>query len=139
MLTSGCEVRHSGEALVGSISNQGGTVTMADPADPTLFALGAPQAGTLWTLRVQAPVGSMVDVVLGRRPTLAPTPELDEEPLCPVNRIFHLGVVGANGIVGMNYPVAPSWPKGFSVVFQGVVTLPDSSVRYTNSAPAVIQ
>ena len=135
---AGCELRISGASLIGTVDN-GGTLITPVPADPTLFALDAPQAGTLWTLRAQAPAGSTVDVVLGRRPTLAPTPPLDGEPMCPVHRLFHLGVVPENGTISLNFPVPPTWPQGFSVVFQSVVTLPDASVRFTNSVPAVMR
>ena len=134
----GTEVRISGMTLAGQVSG-GGTWSSPDPADPTAFAIGPPAAGSLWTVRVAGPVGASVDVVLGRRPTLSPTPQLDLEPGCPVHRVFHLGAIPANGATSLNFPVPPSWPQGFSVVFQAVLTLPDSSVRYTNSLPAIVQ
>jgi len=134
---SGCEVRLSGISIVGAVE-AGGTTILPDPADPTLFALGSPGAGSIFTLRVAGPVGSTVDVVLGRRPTLAPTPALDEEPLAPVHRVFPLGPMDASGTISLNYPVPASWPKGFSVVFQSRLTLSDGTIRYTNSVPAIV-
>jgi hypothetical protein len=132
------EARVSGESLIGGITNQGGTLTSPSPDDPTLVALETPTAGGNLTLRVKGPVGATCDVVLGRRPIVIGTPALDEEALTPVNRVFHLGVIPANGTVSLNYPVSPSWPQGFSVVFQGRLVVSGSTV-YTNSLPTIVQ
>jgi hypothetical protein len=137
-LDAGCEARVSGESLVGVVWNFGGALDMPTPDDPTLFALDAPLAGSLFTVRVHGPVGATADVILGRRPIIAGTPALDEEQLTPVNRVFHLGVIPANGTASLNFPVSPSWPQGFSVVFQGRLNVSGSTV-YTNSVPAIVQ
>jgi hypothetical protein len=138
-VNAGCEARISGASLVGTVTNLGGTILQPTPDDPTLTALGTPLAGGVFTLRVHGPAGALADVVLGRRPILAGTPALDEEQLTPVNRVFHLGPIPANGTASLNYPVPASWAQGFSVVFQGRLTLGDSSLRYTNSLPAILQ
>jgi len=138
LFSSDCEARVSGESLSGGIINQGGSVTTPSPGDPTLFALESPTPGGNFTLRVKGPAGATCDVILGRRPIIVGTPVLDEEQLTPVNRVFHLGVIPANGTVSLNYPLSPSWPQGFSVVFQGRLTVSGSTV-YTNSLPAIVQ
>jgi hypothetical protein len=135
---AGCEVRLSGEAVIGAVQNLG-TITTPAPDDPTMNALGAPTAGMIFTLRVHGPPGATADVILGRRPILVSTPALDEEQMTPVNRVFHLGIIPANGTASLNYPVSPAWQKGFGVVFQGRVTYTDSSVHYTNSVPTIVQ
>jgi hypothetical protein len=139
IVSGGCEARLSGEALIGAVQNLGGAITTATPDDPTTNALGAPMAGTIFTLRVHGPPGATADVILGRHPILVSTPELDEEEMTPVNRVFHLGIIPANGTASLNYPVSPVWQKGFDVVFQGRVTYTDSSVHYTNSVPTIVQ
>jgi hypothetical protein len=47
-------------------------------------------------------------------------------------------VIPANGTASLNFPVSPSWPQGFSVVFQGRLNVSGSTV-YTNSVPAIVQ
>ncbi len=137
-LDASSEARLSGESFVGWISNNGGTIINPSPDDPTFVALGSPSSGNVFTLRVHGPVGATADVILGRRPIIVGTPALDEEQLTPVNRVFHLGVIPANGTASLNFPVSPSWPQGFSVVFQGRLTAGASTV-YTNSLPAIVQ
>jgi hypothetical protein len=132
------EARVSGESLIGGIANLGGTLASPSPDDPTLVALDAPSAGNNFTLRVRGPAGATCDIVLGRRPIIVGTPALDEEELTPVNRVFHLGVIPANGTVSLNYPISPSWSPGFSVVFQGRLVVSGSTV-YTNSLPAIVR
>lgn len=137
-INAGCEARISGVTISGSIQNLG-TLVQPSPDDPTLRALGAPVPGGNFTLRLSGPPGATAQILLGRRPIVVPTPALDEEQLAPVNRTFNLGTIPASGTVSLNFPVAVSWPKGFGVVFQGRVTLPDTTQLLTNSVPAVLE
>ncbi len=137
LVSAGCEARISGETIVGAIQNQG-TLVQATPADPFLRALGSATAGAPFTLRLSGPPGATAQVLLGRRPIVVPTPALDEEQLVPINRVFNLGTIPASGTVSLNFPVASFWPSGFSVVFQGRVTLPDTTQLLTNSVPAIV-
>jgi hypothetical protein len=41
--------------------------------------------------------------------------------------------------VSFNFPLSANWPKGFTVFFQAVATLPDTSVRRTHSIPVVLR
>lgn len=138
-IQAGCEARISGQSIVGSIVNLGSLIQPTVP-DPYFRAVGDAVAGSNWTLRVSGEPGSSVQVVLGRRPTLiGPTPALDEEPMCPVHRVFQLGTIPSTGTVSMNFPIPPTWDQGFSVVFQALITPVSGGTSYTNSLPAVLR
>lgn len=139
VIGAGCEARLSGETFSGAIVNNGGILVQPSPDDPFLRALGSPTAGAPFTLRLSGPPGATAQVLLGRRPIVVPTPALDEEQLVPINRVFNLGTIPASGTISLNFPVASFWPSGFSVVFQGRVTLPDTTQLFTNSLPAIVQ
>jgi hypothetical protein len=136
VMVAGCEARVSGETI--STLNSGGTITHPSPDDPTIVGVGTPTQGSNFTMSVHGPVGATADVILGRRPIIVGTPQLDEEQLTPVNRVFHLGVIPASGTVSLNFPVSSAWPQGFSVVFQGRLDVGGSTV-YTNSLPMIVQ
>jgi hypothetical protein len=137
-IAAGSQARISGQSIVGTIVNLG-TLTQPALPDPYLRAVGDPTSGSNWTLRVSGQPGSTVQVRLGRRPTLSsPTPELDEEAMCPVHRVFNLGTIPAEGTISMNFPIPLSWDPGFSVVFQALVTPTAGAAQYTQSLPAVL-
>ena len=138
VIGAGCAARISGETISGAILNSG-TLVQPSPDDPFLRALGSPTPGTPFTLRLSGPPGATAQVLLGRRPIVVPTPALDEEQLVPIHRVFNMGTIPASGTISLNFPVAPFWPSGFSVVFQGRVTLPDTTQLFTNSLPAIVQ
>ena len=101
--------------------------------------LETPVPGGNLTFRVNAPVGSSVKLDLGRHAIVQDVPGLAEDVLVHTNRVFNLGVVPASGVVSFNFPLAASWPKGFTIFFQAVVTLPDTTIRYTHSIPVVLR
>ena len=131
-------MRYSG-ATINSIQNNGGALELASPADPSMHILEAPVPGGNLTFRVNAPVGSSVKVILGRHPIVQDVPGLQEDVLTVTNRTFNLGIVPASGSVSFNYPISANWTKGFTVVFQGIATLPDTTERRTHSIPVVLR
>jgi hypothetical protein len=137
-LAPGSAVRYSGES-VSSVINFGGTIETPSPADPSMRILETPVPGGNLTFRVNAPVGSSVKLDLGRHAIVQDVPGLAEDVLVHTNRVFNLGVVPASGVVSFNFPLAASWPKGFTIFFQAVVTLPDTTIRYTHSIPVVLR
>jgi hypothetical protein len=137
-LGQGAGVRYSGES-VSSLINFGGTVETPSPADPSMRILETPVPGGNLTFRVNAPVGSSVKLNLGRHAIIQDVPGLEEDVLVHTNRVFNLGVVPASGVVSFNFPLSASWPKGFTIFFQAVVTLPDTSIRRTHSIPVVLR
>lgn len=132
------ELRTSGVTLVGAVA-AGGVLDQVSPADPSMRVLETPTPGAILTFRVQAPPGSDVDVILGRQPILVEVPGLEEDVLATTNRVFDLGVVPENGTISLAFPTSAAWPKGFLLVFQAVVTLPDTSVRRSHSIPVVFR
>jgi hypothetical protein len=138
LLPQGDGVRYSGES-VAPIANQGGVLETPSPADPSMRILETPVPGGNLTFRVNAPVGSSVKLNLGRHAIIQDVPGLEEDVLVNTNRVFNLGVVPASGLVSFNFPLSANWPKGFTVFFQAVATLPDTSVRRTHSIPVVLR
>jgi hypothetical protein len=137
-LGAGAGLRYSG-ATIGGITNLGGTIETPTPDDPSMRILETPVSGGNLTFRVNAPVGSSVKLDLGRHAIIQDVPGLEEDVLVHTNRVFNLGVVPASGSVSYNFPLSASWPKGFTIFFQAVVTLPDMTVRRTHSIPVVLR
>ncbi|MBI5433983.1 MAG: hypothetical protein HZA52_14220 [Planctomycetes bacterium] len=107
--------------------------------DPSLYFVGTPTPGSVTTFRIAAPVGSTVDLRMGRFPTIVDVPGLAEDVLVTPQRTFHLGAVGASGVIGFNFPMPGSFPKGFTFFAQAKVTIAPGDERYTNSVPIVLR
>lgn len=131
------ELRVSGIA-VASLANSG-TVLQPVPRDPCVYVLGSPHAGQVTTFRIAAEPGASVDLLLGRQATIVPIGGLEEDVLVLPQRVLALGVVGANGIAGFNFPVPATLPQGFVFFAQARVRLPGGEIRYTNSIPLVLR
>ncbi|MCC6409119.1 MAG: hypothetical protein IT453_18315 [Planctomycetes bacterium] len=115
-------------------------VEFPTPADPLLAVLSDVHAGQTATFRVRAEPGATVDLLLGRNPTVVPqAPLLAEDLLVVKNRTFHLGTVGPSGVIGFNFPVPATLPRGFMLFSQAKVTFSATDVRYSNSVPVVVR
>lgn len=108
------------------------------PEDPSLEVLGATTPGATITFRVRGPAGSNATIRLGRTPILAPDGLAQIEQLTQKLRVLNVGVIPASGQADLNFTV-PMVQPGFLFVAQAELTLPDTTLRRSNSTPIVVR
>lgn len=138
-LQTGAHARYSG-ATISGIHNNGGTLQVATPADPSMHVVEVPVPGGDLTFRVNAPVGSSVKLNMGRRPIVQPVGALQEDILVEAINTYDLGIVPSQGSVSYLFHIPAGWTEGTTRVFQAVATIPWSTEqRWTHSIPIVVR
>ncbi len=134
--TSGTTARISG-ASVSSIADL--VPEFPSPADPAMNLIDVPVPGGPATFRITGPPGSTVQIVLGRRPEIVPTPGLQEDVLVLPGRTFNLGTIDGTGVKSVLFHLPATLPEGYTLVAQSVLTFPDASLRRTHSIPLIVR
>lgn len=108
------------------------------PEDPSLELLGATTPGATITFRVRGPAGSNATIRLGRTPIVAADGLAQIEQLTQKLRVLNVGVIPASGQADRNFTL-PVVQPGLLFVAQAELTLPDTTLRRSNSTPIVVR
>ncbi|MCA8980412.1 MAG: hypothetical protein H6831_08130 [Planctomycetes bacterium] len=136
-------LRASGASIVGGISpdygdgvpvSGGGVFEAPVPADPFLKLQGEVRAGQQVDIEVRGEPGSVVRLLVGRAPILAPYPASSDLRLTQPVRSFWIGNVPASGQVVHSVVLPQTLTPGTRFVLQAKLTTPLGD-RLTNSAP----
>jgi hypothetical protein len=157
LVNSGGQVYRSGVTLLpggvpaGSCGNPGSAHVYSPDAnsfdvslggwDPTLRLLGQPLPGQPLDVELNTRDGSLAFVFYGSQPVVRPDAATHVELLvaAPRRNVAYLGPVTANNQVVFQLPIPAAAQQGELFFLQGIVVLPSSQYRRTNSLPVFIR
>ena len=147
---AGTTVRCSGQSVQGTfdtifcgppiVSNPTeGPVTFAVPADPWLGFGATPTPGALVSFTLSGAPGATAQLVFGRGPGVTPIVGCFEDQLTTPVRVFQLGALPPTGQKTVTLSLPGFYPRGMTIVAQGVTTSSNGAVARTPSASITLR